>query len=177
MIAIIFQLKIQIVRSWFGRCWAQLCNEERIIAIVSGAVESDFCKFAVLWRDSYQIRKIAVCACAENAGNFPPPPTSKKTASKRSRHASRHVRHTRAVMHVGIANPRWWVKRSRHSRRMRDQQFHVSGKRPMKMHKRRGCCNRHATSLFTQSSYVSFAKAFGDIVYNDRGVKVIVLFS
>ena len=39
-------------------------------------------------------------------GTFSPPPTSKETASKRSRHASRHVRGTRAVMHVGIANPR-----------------------------------------------------------------------
>ena len=36
---------------------------------------------------------------------FSPPPTSKNTDSKRSRHASRHVRDARAVMHVGIANP------------------------------------------------------------------------
>ena len=43
----------------------------------------------------------------------------------------RHVRHARAVMHVGIANPRWRGKRSRHSRRMRNPQFYVSGKRPM----------------------------------------------
>ena len=54
-----------------------------------------------------------------------------KTVSYRSRHASRHVRHGRAVMHVGIANPRWRGKRSRHSRRMRKQQFYVSGKRPI----------------------------------------------
>ena len=33
-------------------------------------------------------------------------------------------------MHVGIANPRWWGKRSRHSRRMRNPQFYVSGKSP-----------------------------------------------
>ena len=39
------------------------------------------------------------CACAGNAGNIFP-----VTAGKRSRHASRHVRHARAVMHVGIAN-------------------------------------------------------------------------
>ena len=39
------------------------------------------------------------CACAGNAGNVFP-----VTASKRSRHASRHVRHARAVMHAGIAN-------------------------------------------------------------------------
>ena len=39
------------------------------------------------------------CACAGNAGNVFP-----VTAGKRSRHASRHVRDARAVMHVGIAN-------------------------------------------------------------------------
>ena len=39
------------------------------------------------------------CACAGNAGNVFP-----VTAGKRSRHASRHVHHARAVMHAGIAN-------------------------------------------------------------------------
>ena len=39
------------------------------------------------------------CACAGNAGNV-----SLVTAGKRSRHALRHVRHERAVMHAGIAN-------------------------------------------------------------------------
>ena len=34
----------------------------------------------------------------------------------------------RAVMHVGMANPQWRGKRSRHSRRMRNPQFNVSGK-------------------------------------------------
>ena len=37
----------------------------------------------------------------------------------RSRHASRHVRDARAVMHVGIAYLRWRVKRSRYSPLMR----------------------------------------------------------
>ena len=41
------------------------------------------------------------------------------------------MRHARAVMHVGIANPWWRGKRSWHSRRMRNLQFNVSGKRPM----------------------------------------------
>ena len=54
--------------------------------------------FFLLWA-SYQIRKIGGCACAGNAGNdFP------ATVGKRSRHASRHMRDARAVMHVGIAN-------------------------------------------------------------------------
>ena len=39
-------------------------------------------------------------------GTFSPSPTSKETISWWSLHASRHVRHARAVMHVGIANPR-----------------------------------------------------------------------
>ena len=61
---------------------------------------------------------------------FLPTPNSKETASWRSRHASRHVRDARAVMHVGIANPRWLGKRSRHSRRMRNPQY-IFGNRPM----------------------------------------------
>ena len=42
------------------------------------------------------------------------------------------------VMHAGIANPRWRGKRSRHSRRMRNPPFCVSGKRPMESCKRFG---------------------------------------
>ena len=42
------------------------------------------------------------CACARNAGNVFP-----ATAGKQSRHASRHVRDARAVMHAGIANSRF----------------------------------------------------------------------
>ena len=56
---------------------------------------------------------------------FSPPLTSKESASWRSPHASQHVRGACAVMHVGIANPRWWGKLSRHSRRMRNPQFYL----------------------------------------------------
>ena len=38
---------------------------------------------------------------------------------------------THAVMHVRIANPRWQGKRLRHSRRMRNPQYYVYGKRSM----------------------------------------------
>ena len=75
--------------------------------------------------------KLRVAHAPGMSGTLSPPPTSKENASKRSQHASRHVRHARAVMHVGIANPRWRGKCSRHSRRMRNTQFYVSGKRPM----------------------------------------------
>ena len=37
-------------------------------------------------------------------------------------------------MHVGIVNPRWRGKRSRHSQRMHNPQLYVSGKRPMGYH-------------------------------------------
>ena len=37
----------------------------------------------------------------------------------------------RNMVHVGIANPQWQGKRSRHSRRMRNPYFCVFGKRPM----------------------------------------------
>ena len=49
--------------------------------------------------------QICGCACAGNAGNVFP-----VTAGKRSRHASRYVRHARAVMHAGIANQRFPLK-------------------------------------------------------------------
>ena len=40
-------------------------------------------------------------------GRFPHHRLKKDTASQRSRHASRHVRHACTVMDVGIANPQW----------------------------------------------------------------------
>ena len=64
-------------------------------------------------------------------GTFSPPPISKETDSYRSRHVSRHVRYARAVMHVGIPKPRWRGKRCRHSWRMRNPQFEISGKKPI----------------------------------------------
>ena len=56
---------------------------------------------------------------------------SKPLVSVPGMHASRHVRHVRAVIYVEITNPRWWEKRSRHPRRMPYPQFYVSGKRPI----------------------------------------------
>ena len=51
--------------------------------------------------------KLRVAHAPGMPGTFSPPPTSEETASWRWRHASPHVRDARAVMHVGIANPRW----------------------------------------------------------------------
>ena len=75
--------------------------------------------------------KLRIAPAPGMPGMFSPPPASKEIASQRSRHASRHVRHARAVMQIGIANPRWRGKRSRHSRRMRNPHSYLSGKRPM----------------------------------------------
>ena len=71
--------------------------------------------------------KIRVVHATRMPGTISPPLTSKETTSWWSRHASRHVRHARTVMHVGIANPRWRWKRFRHTRRMHIPQFYVSG--------------------------------------------------
>ena len=78
----------------------------------------------------YRYVKLRVAHAPWKPGTFSPPRTSNETVGYWSWHASRHVRHARALMHVGIANPRWRGKRSRHSRRMRKSQFYVSGKRP-----------------------------------------------
>ena len=83
---------------------------------------------------SYQIHKIAGCACAVNAGMpgaFSPP----------SRVSDPDMHHGTSVMHMPWCMPgsltngflwcRWWGKRSSQSRRMRNRQFYVSGKKPM----------------------------------------------
>ena len=99
---------------------------------------------------SYQIRKIADCACAGNAGNLFPAmhrlqrtllvglvPCGSHSNSARSKQSGREREPVKllvsdpGMMHVGIANPRWRGKCSRHSRRMRNPPFYVSGKRPM----------------------------------------------
>ena len=49
--------------------------------------------------------KLRVVHAPGKTGMFSPPSTPKETASERPRHVSRHVRHARAVMHAGIANP------------------------------------------------------------------------
>ena len=67
--------------------------------------------------------KLRVAHAPGMPGTFSLPSTSKETAIERSWHASRHVCHACAVMHVGIANPRWRGKRYRYSQRMRNRNF------------------------------------------------------
>ena len=83
-------------------------------------------------RASYQIHKIAGCACAGYAENVFPATDFKGNRSLAIPTCIGHVRDARdarAVMHVGIANLRWRGKRSRHSLRMRNTHFYVSDKR------------------------------------------------
>ena len=82
-------------------------------------------------RASYQIRKIAGCACAGNAGNVFPPPR----VSDLDMHHGTIVTHVSWCISGSLTNGflwnRWRGKRSRHSRRTRNPQFYVSGKRPI----------------------------------------------
>ena len=56
---------------------------------------------------SYQMRKIAGCACAGNASNVFPATDFKGNRKLAIVALSRHVRDARAVMHGGIAKPGW----------------------------------------------------------------------
>ena len=88
--------------------------------------------FSLQWA-SYQIPKIADCACAGNAGNVFSPPLRINDSD---------MHHGTCVTHVPWCMPgsvtsnflwsRWRGKRSWHSRCMRNPQFYVSGKRPMR---------------------------------------------
>ena len=100
-----------------------LTEREVIVCFIVLVIHSD------AWT-SWQIRKIAGCACAGNAGNVFP-----ASAGKRS-----DMHHGTCVMHVpwympgsltrGLLWSRWRRKRSRC---MRNLQFYVSDKRPVTM--------------------------------------------
>ena len=67
---------------------------------------------------SYQLCKIAGCACAGNAGNV-------------RVHASRHVRNMPESLNNGFLWSRWRGKRTRYSRRLCNPRYYVSGKEPI----------------------------------------------
>ena len=74
---------------------------------------------------SYQRRKIVGCSCTGNAGNFSLPPRVSDPD------VTRVPRCMLGSLTSGFLWSRWRGKRSRHSRRMRNPQFYVSGKRPI----------------------------------------------
>ena len=77
------------------------------------------------------IRKSAGCACARNAGTDSLPPR----VSDLDMHHGTCVTHVPWCMPESLTSGFHWsgsrAKRSRHSRRMQNTQFYVSGKRPM----------------------------------------------
>ena len=80
---------------------------------------------------SYKICEIVGCACAGNPGTFSPPPQ----VSDPDMHHGTCLTHVPRCMlgslSSGFLRSRWQGKRSRHSRRMHNQLFCVSGKRSM----------------------------------------------
>ena len=97
---------------------------------------SDYLNIAVWYKFEKSLRnglltryaKYLVAHAPAMPGTFSLPSTSKETADDWSRHTSRHVRHTRAVIYVGITNPQLRGRHSRHSRRMHNPKLYVSGK-------------------------------------------------
>ena len=95
------------------------------------AWKCEACAQYFVWA-SCQIHKIMGCACAEMPGTFSPPP----------RVSDLDMHHGTCVTHVPWCMPasltggfrwsRWRVKRSRHSRCMRNLLFYASGKGSMK---------------------------------------------
>ena len=91
-----------------------------------------------------QIRKIAGCACAGNAGNVFPP----QRVSGPDMHHGTCVpcvpRCMPGSLTGGFLWSRWPGKRSRHSWRMRNPQFYVPDKRPMTLNIcKKQCVWRH----------------------------------
>ena len=82
-----------------------------------------------LWA-SFQICKIAGCACAGNAGKVFPANGGLAIPTYITARVWRTHRDACRDTNVFLWS-RWRGKRSRHSRRMRNPKFYVSGKRPM----------------------------------------------
>ena len=82
---------------------------------------------------SCQVHKIAGCACAGNAGTFSPAPRVSYPDTHHGTCVTHVPRYMPGSLISGFLWSRWRGKRSWHSRRMRNPQFYVSGKRPMAM--------------------------------------------
>ena len=77
--------------------WYSLLEQTWLCALRQGTTHGPLTRYIKWWVAHAQVM----------SGTFPPLPTSKETASYRSRHASRHVCHAHILIHVGIVNPRW----------------------------------------------------------------------
>ena len=140
-----FQNRINISHYWYE-------NMECLWESMMGSILClRHCK--VVWT-CYQIHKIAGCACTRNVGKVFPTSNFK---------ANRYLAIPACIMaHAWrtcpdacrVANPLWQGKRSWHSRRMRNPQFYVSGKRPMQylvmwdhVMKRLDCIYPHTSNI------------------------------
>ena len=137
-------LQVTNVNGWSSNKRATLvwCEIDILFVIQTG------CQHMGLLPDTYNCGLLMHRECRER---FPQHRLQRKPLVRRSRHASRHARHARALMHVGIANPRWRGKRSRHSRRMRNPLFYVSGKRPIPTNVFSWCCTYFPWNMHTDS--------------------------
>ena len=129
-------------------------------------IYSTLCEFVYVYGPLARYVKLRVAHAPGMPGTFSQPLTSKKTASYRSRHASRHMRDARSVTHVGMAKPQRRGKRSRHSGRMSNPQFHVSGKRRMEPIR---------SALFDTVFIRSYKLLFVIVVLNDLWIYVFNL--
>ena len=116
------------VRQWRTSHWIARNQDEWLVSIYSN--QNVVYPLSRSWV-SYQIRKIVYCACAGNAGNIFPATDFKW----KSLISDPGMHHGTCVTHVpwcmsGLLTCGGGGKRSRHSRRMRNSQLYVSGKRP-----------------------------------------------
>ena len=106
----------------------QLCSQAVIMYEKQDTISDKMVVFICPWA-SCQTRKIAGYACAGNAGNvFPDIPR----VSDPGMHPGTCMTHVPRCMPGSLTSSFIWCRwRGKHSRCMRNQQFCVSGKRPM----------------------------------------------
>ena len=131
---------------WIAKTWP---SENGTIAVVPTMATMESCSMGL-------IPDTQNCSCAGNAGNVSPP----------LRVSDPDIHHGMCVMHMpwcmsgsltsGFLWSRWRGKRSRHSRRMRNQQFCESGKRPI-----------GSVILGAHNTYVCILRAHHCHLYND----------
>ena len=113
-----------------------------------GSQKTEQCVAVVPTWASCQIRRFAGCACAGNAGNVFL--TSKFRGNRITARVSRTY-----LMHVGNTNPAVAGKRSR---RMRNPQFYLSGKRPTPQGKQLSPFRGISDSSFMENSMNGFPR-------------------
>ena len=100
-------LQFRSILTHFHAANEKIQNGGRDLAISRGLVWVKFGLYALTYTLNHEpptrYAKLRDAHASGMPGTFSP--SSKETASYRSQHTSRHVRHSRVAMHVGIANP------------------------------------------------------------------------